>query len=292
MADTTEERIESKKNNLDLRPMVEFVAENTATYAQGLQNLLNGPKTEESQRFADAVKFENLEQIIEPQVSPEEIRGILSVMPPSLVRLSKLETIGYIGMIPVPVYDKEGNFSGEAEWVNPNEFPRPGDHPSRILVGLSNGSIIYQTPIPKSVSTNKGAVKLYQVHVFLHEFFHTIENLRRDSEKRKAILLEYDGEKFTFQDFWDEFEGLCLGEGYKPVSRYAATYADRLNHATKARDPDRFTKAMGEQTAEAFVGYMLGILPNDNGYVNFSKGQHEAYKLMNKLRNAEVLIAK
>ena len=283
------ESVERNKNKLDLAPMIEFVAGNIAAYTQGLQGLLNSPKTEESQRFADAVKFEDLEKIIEPQVSPEEIRGILSVMPPSLVRLSKLETVGYIGMIPVPIYDAEGNFSGEAEWVDPNEFPRSSDHPSRILVGLSNGSMIYQTPIPKSVSANEGAVKLYQVHVFFHEFFHTIEVLRRDPEKRKAVLLEYSGKQFTFQDFWDDFEKLCLKEGNKPVSKYASTYAGQLNQATKASDADKFARAIGEQMGEAFVGYMLGILPNDQGYVNFKEAHPAVYKLMDKICKAKVL---
>ena len=75
----------------------------------------------------------------------------------------------------------------------------------------------------------------------------------------------------------------------KPVSKYAATYTDQLNQATKTADPDKFINAVAEQMGEAFVGYMLGILPNDNGYVDFRKGHLEEYKLMDKICKAKVL---
>lgn len=285
------ETIERNKDKLDLKPEIEFVARYFHIYTQGLSDLLDKPVTEESQRFADSVEIIGLESIIGPQVSPDETRRILSVMPESLRQLSKLSSVQYEGCIPVPIYDEEGNFSGKAYIVDPDEFPRSGEHPSRVLVGRSNGHTVFPTPIPKSVSANEEAVKMYQVHVFLHEFFHTIDYPRRDSEKRRAVLLECDGSQFTLQDFWEEFEKLYLREDRKFVSRYAATYADKLNQRTRSDDPARFSSAIGEQVCESFVGYMLGIISNDNDCANFRCGHPEEYQLIDKLCRAKVLTA-
>ncbi|HIH43441.1 TPA: hypothetical protein HA246_07425 [Candidatus Woesearchaeota archaeon] len=283
------EQIKKNKDKMDLAPNVDFVARHISLYQEGLQRLLANPVTPLARAFADSVQFENLEAIVQPQLTPEEIRQLLSVMPESLIRLSKLTTVKYFGMVPVPTYDEQGNFSGKPEWVDYDEFPRASDHPSRILVGVSTGTEIYSTPIPRTVSTNDLAVKMYQTHVFLHEFFHTLDYPRRDSAKRAAVVLEYDGEQFTLQDFWNEFEKLYLKEDKKFVSRYAATYADKLNEETKVKEPAKFNSAIGEQICESFVGYMLGIISNDNQEIEFKRAHPEEYKLIDKVCRAKVI---
>lgn len=150
------------------------------------------------------------------------------------------------------------------------EFPREQDHPSRILVGASSGDVIYPTPIPASVSENERAVFLYQVHVFLHEFFHTIDYPRRDPSVRGKVVLEVDGDQFTFQDWWEAFEQLLLsGAEPNPVSSYANVYSDSLNQETKSNDPRKFAQAVAEQICETFVAYQLGIISNDEGWTDF-----------------------
>jgi hypothetical protein len=138
------------------------------------------------------------------------------------------------------------------------------------LVGVSTGEKIYPTPIPISVSEDKRAVYLYQIHVFLHEFFHTIELLRRKPEEKSKILLEVDGQNFTFNDWWLAFEELILS-GIEPqcVSSYANTYFDDLNQESKSADYDKFTIALAEQICETFVAYQFGIISNNEGWKNF-----------------------
>jgi hypothetical protein len=284
------ETIEANKEKLNLAPNLEFVARHMKNYQNALEALYNRPVKEQGSKLASSLIFDNSDSIIQPQVNPDEIRKIISVMPDSLARLSKLEKIFYFNQVPVPGFDDEGNFDNKKiQLVNYSEFPRVGDHPSRILVGYSTGDEIWPTPIPRTVSTDDGAVKAYQNHVFLHEFFHTVESLRRDDAKRRAVLLECDGKKFTLQDFWQSFENLYVEQHRAPVSRYAATYSDKLNKEMKIKDPKNFSSAIGEQICESFVGYMLGILPNDQGIVDFKSSHPQEHRLIDKIYRAKVL---
>lgn len=120
------------------------------------------------------------------------------------------------------------------------------------------------------MSKDKKAVYLYQIHVLLHEFFHTVDYPRRDPEERSKILLQVDGKQFTFQDWWLAFEELILS-GIEPqcVSSYANTYFEDLNQKTKKSDYNKFTHALAEQICETFVAYQLWIISNDEGWTNF-----------------------
>lgn len=281
--------VEKNKEKLNLKPCIDFVARYISNYEEGLNKLLAQPISNESKAFADSKAFNDLEALVEPQLHPEEIKRIISVMPEPLIRLSKLTNVTYERIIPVPIYDKDGNFSRNVELVDHTEFPRPQDHPSRILVGRSNGTGIYLNPIPAIVSNNEEAVKIYQTHVFLHEFLHTIDYPRRNEQLRKAVLLECNGKMFTLQDLWESFERLYLSKGNKPVSRYAGNYSDKLNNAIKTEYPGEFDSAVGEQICESFAGYMLGIISNDDGDVNFKKAHPEEYKLIDSICRANVL---
>ena len=102
-------------------------------------------------------------------------------------------------------------------------------------------------------------------------------------------MLECDGKRFTFQDFWSGFEKLYLQSDRKSVSIYATTYADDLNSKTKIENPTRFDTALGEQICESFVGYMLGIISNNNNITDFQSEHPDEYKLIDKLYRAKVI---
>jgi hypothetical protein len=110
------------------------------------------------------------------------------------------------------------------------------DHLTRILVGVSNGFSIFPTPLPKTVSENNEAIKMYQICVFLHEFFHTIEVLHRTYKKntRRDIILELNNSQYTLQEWWESFEQLMLSN-IEPhfISYYASVYKKSLNEETK-----------------------------------------------------------
>lgn len=271
------ERVEGNKDKLDFKPSVDFVDQNFQIYQQAVNSLLTREKSKSGLKLAAETTFFGVDDIVEPQVNPEEAGNLLAIMPESLVKLSMLQNISYhlfgehIKKIPVPGFDEEGNFDPKkVELVSVDEFPRPHDHPTRILVGVSNGRQIFPTPIPSTVSSNSEAIKFFQIHVFLHEFFHTIERLRRDPEKRSQILLEIDRQQFTFQDWWKAFEELLVS-GIEPeaISNYAETYSHQLNEDFAKKEEGKFTAAVAEQIAETFVAYMLGIISNKKGWTNF-----------------------
>lgn len=274
----TPEEIERKKDVLNLRPNIEFVSMNLQYFEKGLQSILGIEPDSESKVWAKGIKFRGIGKIVLPQVTPRDIRKLLSRLPKSLIQLSKLEIVTYLlfgnkRVLPVPGFDQYGNFdSSKVELVPVAEFPRPNDHPSRILVGSSNGTEIRPTPIPKSVSQDERAIYFYQVHVFLHEFFHTIDYPRRDLELRSKIILETDGEHFTLQEWWHEFEQLILSKREPHcVSSYAATYLHELNKRTFKKNHQTFTRALAEQICESFVAYLLGIISNDDGWTDFQR---------------------
>jgi len=218
-------------------------------------------------------------------------------------------TFGNVKKVPVPGYDDDGNLdTSKVELVPVDEFPRPIDHPTRILVGVSNGTQIFPTPIPPTISKNPEAIKMYQIHVFLHEFFHTLDYKRRSPEERSKIQLEVDGQKFTFQEWWSAFEELILS-GVEPgaISSYAETYSHQLNQGFAGENEKKYTNAIAEQICETFVAYTLGIISNNQGWNNFQnesfgnvtqlekylKGDAPAanlkWVLMDKLCRAEVI---
>lgn len=280
LALTADELSEENKNKLDLKPNVAFVAEHIGRFQEGLARLMARPTSEQGVALANKVTFSEEGDIVHPQLTPDEIRTLLRVMPPALAEISQLEHISYHKVIHVPGFDAKGNFDPkQVQLVPAAEFPREGDHPSRVLVGVSNGTNIFPTPIPPTVSDNSEAVKMYQTHVFIHEFFHTIEILFRDPAIRSMITLETDGVQFTFQEWWEAFEILMVSSiEPRAVSMYAATCSDDLDRDLATENPQKFTHALAEQMAETFVAYLLNIISNKEGWVDFkneSFGNHQ-----------------
>lgn len=317
-------RIEKNKNTLDLKPNIDFVTANLDKFEHGISLVLQREPSATAVEWAKGIEFKGSEAMVAPQVSPEECQRILSRMPASLLAMSKLKIVNYHlfdaekHLLPVPGYDENGNFdTTKVECIDPADFPRKksgqymvyrrrktnddnfefrgeleeaeeDDHPSRILVGVSNGKAIFPTPIPKTVSEDERAVYLYQIHVLLHEFFHTIDYPRRDPEERAKIFLEVDGRQFSFQDWWQAFEELILS-GIEPVciSSYANTYANDLNQKKKEEDYRKFTHALAEQICESFVAYQLGIISNDDGWTDFQREGFGNAKQLNKFANSQ-----
>lgn len=264
-------KIEANKNKLDLKPNIDFVSDNKLKFEAGLNAILQRESDEKSISWSEQITFNGTDNIVVPQVYLEECKQILARMPKSLIEMSKLQIIDYqySNEIPVPIFNEQGDFEN-VEWVDVDSFPRENDNKSRIMVGYSTGDKIYPTPIPKSISEDERAVYLYQVHVLLHEFFHTIDYPRRKLEDRSKILLEVDGKQFTFEDWWLAFEELILsGNELQCVSSYANTYFDELNEETRELDYEKFTTALAEQICETFVAYQLDIISNDEGWTDF-----------------------
>jgi len=292
------EKIEANKDKLDLRPNLKFVVRNLEIFENALFRIFKRKVSKDSLKWSQNLNFFGVEDIVLPQVEPEECRSILARMPEVLIKLSNLENIDYhtFGnkkVIPVPGFDEMGNFDPSKVQLAPvDEFPRDGDHPSRILVGVSNGFDIFPTTIPPSVSESNRAIYLYQVHVLLHEFFHSVELLIRDVEQRSEILLEVDDQKFTFQDWWSAFEELILS-GIEPlgVSYYANTYSDVLNNEIKKTDEKKFTHALAEQICESFVAYQLGIISNKQGWTDFRSESFGNVEQLSKFIKCEALSA-
>ena len=89
MTEPDQELVERNKEKLNLKPSLEFIARYTSFYETALHDLLNRPATESSISFADQVVFDGIESIVQPQLSPDDIKKIISVMPESLIRLSR-----------------------------------------------------------------------------------------------------------------------------------------------------------------------------------------------------------
>lgn len=289
--------VERKKNTLDLRPALEFVNRHLDRYEANFLRFISGqPSTSPNLKeiaYQNPMMYLNSDKLDnQPQVTPADIQKILPHIPMTFQRLSQLEKVdyGYNGIVPVPVFEQDGSWHN-VEFVPANEFPRVEDHPSRILIGRSDGRFIYPSALPASISSNDRCRWFYQLHVFLHEFFHTIEYLRRSKEQRGKIILESKhGKRFTFQQWWSQWEDEFAPTMKLPfATRYAATYTDDLNWDRLEKEPVVFTRALAEQICESFVGYILEIAPNDQDNPDFKDHSPGAWCLINDLAESQVM---
>ena len=74
-----------------------------------------------------------------------------------------------------------------------------------------------------------------------------------------------------------------------PTSRYASTYLPDITEGKHSSDYVAFTHALAEQIAESFVGYVIGIVPNDQGSIVFKEHSPEAWELMRELATARII---
>lgn len=292
--------IEANKEKTNLGVEVGFVGANFERYSDAWKAFFRSkPEFPEVVGWAEAINFGEEINFCESQLSPDECGEILSRMPRVLVSLSKLKEVKSLPFVPVPKFDAEGNLdlSDKPDWTNLDDFPKPNQHPQRVLIGMSTGPEIFQTPIPQSVSTDTEARKMYQRHVFAHEFFHTVDYPLRAKGDREATeanrqaiqFIAADGQLFTFQDWWGEFECLMCDKGTTPPSIYASSYDSSLNWETRDADYDTFQTAVAEQICESFVGYYFNLLPNEEGYDDFKAAKPELWAMIDRLVTATLI---
>lgn len=283
--------IEEKKDRLDLRPAVEFVARHIDRYLEGYARLF-GKEIDSASRIR--IEYANVGCLANAglQMRPEVIDHILPRLPAAILELSLLESVDYSNAanVPVPIFEEDGGWSGDHVMVNMHRFPRENDHPSRILIGYSTGKVIFPSALPASVCAAERARWLYQLHVLLHEFFHSVEYLRRSPEKRRLVVLDCMGRQFTLQRWWSMWEDEFLRSRRPPLAtRYAASYKDMLSWEAMEKDPKGTERALAEQVCESFVGYILGVAPNDENEQIFWRHSGTAWELMDMLATSTVV---
>ena len=303
----TPEQIRKEKDKLDLRPAVEFVESNIDLFQKGVEVIRRREPSLYAREWGHRLQFPRHEMITKsepevvtgPHVDAGEVRELLMRMPEVLLALSKLEKFSYeyADEVMVPrVDEKTGALAGlVSPWPKLKYFKPGEEDKSRVAVGYTvyTAETIYTTALPETVYKDEAAARLYQTHVALHEFFHTVEFpiFRDEANKQKDVTLETDGKKFTFREWWGEFEDLMLSRGEKPVSRYAATYGRTLNRAAKRSKSKKldFLTAVEEQVAEAFVAYQLNTISNDEKWIDFKKARPEMWRLMDRLCRAKLI---
>lgn len=284
--------VKKEKDKMDLRPAIDFIEKNQGAYHQITRQVqeYNGPRS--TYDWARTLKFEDEQKVRGPQISSTEACQILSTVPEALAALSKLRTVSYSygDQIIEPVYNPDGTLK-TGNTVDFDEFGKHQEHPTRVLVGVTpfSGETIYMSALPSTVYKDAEAARLYQQHVLLHEFFHTVEIAIRDPHKRGAIQLETDGQHFSLQDWWKEFEDFTLSRAEKLVSRYGAGYEHDLTDDVRTQDNDKFTHALAEQICESFVAYQQNIIPNDDNLTNFKESWPRTWKIMDRLCRAKVI---
>jgi hypothetical protein len=225
------------------------------------------------------------------QIEPEFARKLIAHLPEGLQRISNLSEVNYEWQhnIATPKFDDSGKFSG-ATLPSIEEFNKGDYHKTRVLTG-------YTSPDGTAIK----AIRLYQAHVLIHEFFHTVEVVLRSEETAKKLQLS---EGRTFADWAQDFLESLKTET-QHTSNYAGVYhEDIYDEKEKIRSsvtPHDY--AVREQMAEAFVAYLLDIISNPDGYTSFETetfgnpkpaeelskhgGQSKRYGLMKELCNSK-----
>ena len=289
--------VEKERAKLDLGPALRFIAKYRQTFRESIESLRKRKPTEVAQNLAKRLEFSDVGKIKGPQLSPDDVRDILVRMPRPLIQLSKLEKISYIygGDVIEPVYKADGSIE-TGNTVPVEDWGKEGEHakhPERILIGLTpfDGKSILQSALPSNIYESDDDALAYQTHVIIHEFFHTVQQplMAPAPDTRSSVILEADGERFTFKEWWDDFEKMITegDEGY--VSRYASSYANRLTPVMKRTDEVEYNRALAEQMGESFVAHQLNIISNDEGWTNFKEARPQTWALMDKLCRAKLV---
>ena len=283
------EEIEREKDKMDLRPAIQFIEENVECFNIGREALIQRTPSAEAEAWGSHLKFTDTEKIRGPQIQPELARMVLARMPEALIKLSKLETVSYqyAGEVIEPVYNPDGTLK-TGNTVPLEDWGKNNEHPTRVLIGLTpyDGRTIHQSALPEAVYKQSEAAEVYQLHVLIHEFFHTVEQPVMQEGRKASVEFKADGKIFTFQQWWDKFEEVFMNENEGFVSRYASGYENSLTPAMKRKDPVRFDRALAEQICESFVAYQLNIISNDAGWTDFKKAMPQTWRLIDVLCRA------
>ena len=270
-------RIEAKKDSLSLKRELEFIESFKDVYRARMKEFFCRAQLEESVAFSEGIIFIGFDQE-KAQISIDHIRQILSRVPAALVARSNLAEVDFRlqDSVPVPAFDEEGNFDGSGvQMMKIDDFLKSDHNPYRILIGLTQHYVedsadgskimrsrIKETGIPPTISNDQEAVLYYQTHVFMHEFFHTVEGAHFNDERAQLWVLDPNTGR-TFIDWKSDYAQACLEEP-APGSYYAGSYTDELFN-THDGTPNISDVPMREWMSEDFVGVLLGIVPNKDG---------------------------
>ncbi len=290
---------------MNMRPNLAFIEKHKLQFAANVKRYLQGRVSVFSVEWARNVAIKNDSMDDTLQLESGFALDLLRQLPEGLQRVSQLKVIDYEWQknVAVPKFNEEGIFTG-AQLPSIEEFNAGDYHKTRVLTGYTkpDGTAIKPTHIPSEVCSDPLAVRLYQAHVLLHEFFHTVEVLLRSEESAGKLLL--DSER-TFADWARDFLE-SLDEERQHISHYAGVYHDAIyDEAGNVRStitPHDY--AVREQMAESFVAYLLDIISNPAGYTSFQNqsfgnihpgeellkhgGQSKRYGLMKELCNAQL----
>ena len=267
--------IEANKDLTDLKPELDFVQRNLCIYNASIENLL---------RWAKPIDIKTTDESEENcrQMPPKFAQDILSALP--LRSLSRLEEINYNwgAKVFIPSFNDEGFLKGCEKSLPLDKFPLD-EHPSRILIGNGTDKTIYVSAVPPTVSENNTAIRAYQTHVLVHELFHTVERRFRDVENAEGMKFVGPEGASDFADWKRRFlESLWNGGDVQVVSNYASNYSNKIKP-----DMDIGDIALAEQMCECFVGFNLGILPNNHGHTSFEEAHPDLWYLMQELSLAK-----
>ncbi len=280
---------EERMDTLNLSPALQFIQRHLPAYKRGFARFMSKPAVKIDATSRVTCSSHKGIEACGPHVLSHAIPEILERMPETIQRLSMLKTVDYryAGLIPVPQFEPDGSWkSSTVKMVSINEFPRKDDHPSRILIGCSDGNTIMPSALPECVHPDPIIRWYYQFHVFLHEYFHTVEFLRRSVEKRSEVILTSNSGTFTLSDWWEKWVKLYRDNpNPRFPSRYAETYGNDLVSGTEA---GRFTTAIAEQICETFAGHQLDIAPNDEDEPDFRRHFLEGCHLIDELITARI----
>lgn len=290
-----EQEIEHRKDRMNLKRSLDFVAEHSAEYTDRIDRFLTREPFAENQSKVDEIQFPGYNEQ-HAQITPDDIRNILLRIPPHLLAKSTLTDVNFSkqNIVFVPTFTSTGDVDlSNVLNLTTQEFLASNHHPERALAGNTftgrysamKGlehlkdtnddaffSVILPSAIPESVTKNPENIRQYQIHVFLHELFHSIENVMKDDNEARAWILNSATGR-TFFDWREEYIAACAEE-QTPPSIYASAYVDDLFPAFDRTNP-KFMAAIREWMAEDWVGAHIGILPNVEGISTISKGKRQ-----------------
>lgn len=287
----SDDPVEKKKDELDLVPTLAFVQNHLPVYERSLRRFMHRPRTIDYPAARPHLVNSDHMSPLSPQLTAGDVMSVVSRLPKVILEISMLEKVDYIqaDIVPVPVFKKDGSWR-DVDFVDVREFPRKKDHPSRILIGRSTGKEIYPSALPDSIHEGKRARWFYQLHVFFHEMFHTVELLRRNEEEGSKLIFRNSDGEFSFRKWVTLWDFLFLPERIcQYPSRYASNYAPDLSLEKRQLDGNAYDRALAEQMCESFVGYILGIVPNDDDCPVFKEHSPDLWSLMDMLATSTIV---
>lgn len=277
-----EREAEERMNRLNQRPALQFVEQHIDEYRHHIEAFFSRAEFPESRTFADNVPFTDFNEAT-AQISIDDMRNVVARIPPHLVQRSTLQGIECDDQekVAVPGFGENGIMNRPPEMVDVHSFLSSDRHHQRIILGITNRytnpdapatsfSFIKPTAIPETVSKNPESIRFYQIHVFLHEFFHTIEADYRDEETAATWILNEQSNR-SFADWKKNYAAACA-EDPSVSSFYANAYTEALFN-TDDGIPHAFGYMIREWMCEDWVGSTLGALPNADADISRPHGR-------------------